>query len=102
LAQTSSGSKRMAQNDGLNRRAFLKNAGLTALVGAVGTDTSLATGSVTARFAPGPNGKYDFDTPYNRIGTDSIKWDSVIRTHGMDHIVGGMGSADMDFEVGPA
>src|SRR5437899_11205017 len=44
LAQTSGWSKRMAQNDGLNRRAFLKNAGLTALAGAVGTGTSLATG----------------------------------------------------------
>ena len=91
----------MAQNDGLNRRAFLKNAGLTALAGAVGTGTSLATGPVTAAFAPGSNGKYDFNTPYNRIGTDSIKWDSVIRTHGMDHIVAGMGIADMDFKCAP-
>jgi cysteine-S-conjugate beta-lyase len=71
---------------------------MTALAGAVGTGTSL-----TAADANGTsNGKYDFDTPYNRIGTDSIKWDSVIRGHHMDRIIAGMGVADMDFKCAPS
>jgi hypothetical protein len=28
------------------------------------------------------DGKYDFDTPYNRFGTDSTKYDSPNRTYG--------------------
>ena len=91
----------MSQHDGLNRRAFLRNAGMTALVGAVGTGGSTAfAGTVTA---PGPsNGKYDFDTPYNRFGTDSTKYDQQIRVYGKDSIQVGMGIADMDFRVAPA
>ena len=90
----------MPQTNGLNRRSFLKSAQMTALAGAVGTGTSLAAAAaVEANGEPG--GKYDFDTPYNRIGTDSIKWDSVIRGHHMDRIVAGMGVADMDFKCAP-
>ncbi len=91
----------MPQKDGLNRRSFLRNAGLTAVVGAVGTRTSLAGGIADAAAEP-MNGKYDFDTPYNRLGTDSVKWDQQVRTLGMDHIVAGMGIADMDFRCAPA
>ena len=46
-------------------------------------------------------GKYDFDTPYNRIGTDCVKWDEAIRDEHMPKIVAGMGIADMDFECVP-
>ena len=61
----------------LNRRSFLKGAGMTALAGAAGA------GTITATAADGPmpymkNGKFDFDTPYSRIGTDSVKFDSQI------------------------
>jgi cystathionine beta-lyase len=49
----------------------------------------------------GAGGKFDFDTPYSRIGTDSVKWDQVVRTNGMDRIVAGMGIADMDFRCAP-
>ena len=35
--------------------------------------------------------KFDFDTPYSRIGTDSVKWDQQIRTFGKDKIDVGMG-----------
>ena len=51
--------------------------------------------------AAGGAGKYDFDTPYNRIGTDCIKWDAQIRLYGREHIAVGMGIADMDFRVAP-
>lgn len=60
---------------------------------------SLAAGSPAAAASAG--GKYDFDTPYNRIGTDSVKWDEPLRDEHMSHIVAGMGIADMDFECAP-
>jgi cystathionine beta-lyase len=46
--------------------------------------------------------RYDFDTPYNRFGTDSVKYDQQIRTFGKDSIQVGMGIADMDFRAAPA
>ncbi|PYQ83482.1 MAG: hypothetical protein DMG03_13595, partial [Acidobacteria bacterium] len=95
----------MSQYDGLNRRAFLRNAGMTALVGAVGPGTSLgAMTGVAAGAAFGAaadTGKYDFDTPYNRLGTDSVKWDQALRQNEMGTIVAGMGIADMDFRCAP-
>ncbi len=76
---------------------------MTALVGAVGTGSSVATvASSTAFGAPDANGKYDFDTPYNRFGTDSTKYDQPIRIYGKDSIQVGMGIADMDFRAAPA
>jgi cysteine-S-conjugate beta-lyase len=90
----------MSQPAGLNRRSFLRNTGLTALVGAVGSGTSL--GATAFEFAPDVNGKFDFDTPVNRLGTDSVKWDQAKRQNNMDTIVAGMGIADMDFNTAPA
>ncbi|PYP39697.1 MAG: hypothetical protein DMD48_05635 [Gemmatimonadetes bacterium] len=93
----------MSQHDGLNRRAFLRNAGMTALVGAVGTNSSAAAVAAGAAFgAPDPHAKYDFDTPYNRFGTDSVKYDQQIRIYGKDSVQVGMGIADMDFRAAPA
>ena len=93
----------MSQHDGLNRRAFLRNAGMTALVGAVGTNSSAAAVAAGAAFgAPDANGKYDFDTPYNRFGTDSTKYDQPNRIYGKGSVEVGMGIADMDFRAAPA
>src|SRR5713101_4636860 len=92
----------MSQHDGLNRRSFLRSAGLTALVGAVGTNSAAAVAAGAAFGAPDANGKYDFDTPYNRFGTDSTKYDQQIRIFGKDSVQVGMGIADMDFRVAPA
>jgi cystathionine beta-lyase len=91
----------MAQHEGLGRRSFLRNAGLTALAGAVGGGGSVATVAAGAVFAA-ENGKFDFDTPYNRFGTDSVKYDQQIRTYGKDSVQVGMGIADMDFRCAPA
>jgi len=91
----------MSHIDGLNRRAFLQNAGMTALLGAMGTGTSLAGEAAGAILDPPAGGKYDFDTPYSRIGTDCVKWDQQIRTYGKDHVAVGMGIADMDFRAAP-
>lgn len=90
-----------SQNDGLNRRAFLRNAGMTALAGAVGTGTSWATAPGTAALKPPADATFDFDTPYSRVGTDCIKWDRQIERFGKDNIVVGMGIADMDFRAAP-
>jgi len=75
---------------------------MTALAGAVTTGTPL--GSVTASaFGAAAGGKFDFDTPYSRLGTDSTKWDAAIRTNDMkDGIIAGMGIADMDFRCAPS
>src|SRR5262245_55820718 len=95
----------MAQTDGLNRRSFLRNAGLTALVGAVGSGTSLGGATAAAAALAGEadaNGKFDFDTPYSRLGTNSVKWDQALRQNEMGTIVAGMGIADMDFRCAPS
>jgi cystathionine beta-lyase len=105
----------MSQAAGLDRRSFLKNAGLTALAGAVGTTgVSLTVGAVATAASPAPVGnagnagtaepgaKFDFDTPFSRIGTDSTKWDRQIEVYGKDNIAVGMGIADMDFKAAPA
>src|SRR5438876_10522135 len=87
----------MAQMNGLNRRHFLRSAGLTAIAGAVGTPASLRTVAASA-FEAAPNGKFDFDTPYNRLGTDSTKLDAAVRTNNMEYGINAcMGIADMDF-----
>jgi cystathionine beta-lyase len=92
----------MSHNDGLNRRAFLKNAGMTALVGAaVGSGTSVATAAAGIAVAAS-NSKFDFDTPYNRFGTDSTKYDQQARIYGKENIQVGMGIADMDFRAAPS
>jgi cystathionine beta-lyase len=53
--------------------------------------------------APAPviDGKYDFDTLFNRIGSDCWKWDGALHDEHMSHIVAGMGISDMDFRCGP-
>ena len=90
----------MAQHRGLNRRAFLQTAGLTALAG-----TSLGAGQAPAgvpRATRAPsNTRYNFDELYSRIGTDCTKYDGQIRIHGKEIEVG-MGIADMDFRAAPA
>jgi len=92
----------MTKSVGLNRRNFLKSASMTALAGAVGAGAAGA--ATTAAAATGTpylrNGKYDFDTPYSRIGTDCVKWDSQITECG-DKVKVGMGIADMDFRAAP-
>lgn len=87
----------MPQNQDLSRRAFLTAAGVSALAGAAGTVSPLGAAPIEAAAT-----KFDFDTPYSRIGTDSTKWDQQIRTYGKENIQVGMGIADMDFRAAPA
>jgi cystathionine beta-lyase len=90
----------MAQSaGGFDRRSFLRNAGLTALAGAVGPGASLRAAAAPA--AEPSNGRYDFDTVYSRIGTNCTKWDRQIGLYGKENIAVGMGIADMDFRTAP-
>ena len=86
----------------LNRRRFMHGAGAAGLAGMFGT--SSATRQALADTTQSPpyliNGRYDFDTPYSRIGTDSTKWDYQIDLFG-DGIKVGMGIADLDFRAAP-
>ena len=91
----------MSMLHGLNRRAFLRNAGLTALAGAAAGHPLTAAESAAALQVPS-NGTFDFDTIYNRFGTDSTKFDQQIRVYGKDSVQVGMGIADIDFKAAPA
>jgi cystathionine beta-lyase len=84
----------------LDRRGFLKSAGVTALFGAVGVEGASATGVGRALTRLAPRGTFDFDAPFDRIGTDCTKWDGAIADFG-DRIEVGMGIADMDFAAPP-
>ncbi|MDP6609669.1 MAG: hypothetical protein QF463_11435, partial [Vicinamibacterales bacterium] len=92
----------MAEMVQLNRRMFLKSAGMTALAGAATSGTSLVAPVAAATPAQMGNSDFDFDTPYDRVGTDSSKWDGIMRTYGAENIRVAMGVADMDFKCAPA
>ena len=93
----------MVNDGGLNRRSFLKNAGLTAVLAGSGSPLDRLK---LAEDTDGKEGhsqqqvKYDFDAVYDRVGTDSVKWDRARQTHGSGLDVG-MGIADMDFRAAP-
>ena len=94
----------MSQPNGLNRRAFLRNAGSIALAGAAAGSRSPLAASAQADVLqqPSADGKFDFDTVYNRFGTDSTKFDQQIRVYGADSVQVGMGIADIDFRAAPS
>lgn len=90
----------MPKHHGFGRRSFLQNAGMTALLGAVSGGAPGVAAAAARGMAPGT--KFDFDTPYNRFGTMSVKYDSIIRQYGKDSIQVGMGIADIDFKAAPS
>ncbi len=89
----------MSRTNGLDRRAFLRRAGATAVIGAVGAKDALAFEPSDAP-SPGARQEYNFDEIYDRVGTDCTKWDGAIASFGEDIEVG-MGIADMDFRAAP-
>ena len=91
----------MSQNLWLNRRTFIRNAGMTALVGAASSGSSLASPMTNLPSWQTGSTAYDFDTVYDRVGTNSIKWDAAIARYGRENIDVGMGIADMDFQAPP-
>ena len=91
----------MAKSAGINRRTFIKNASITAFAGATG---GIATGSTVASAASSSkmaNGKYDFDTVYDRVDHNTARWDSPPKSYPEGTFKYGMGVASMDFECAP-
>jgi len=82
----------LSGKDGFDRRTLLGSAWNIALAGA--NFPLLAADASSGE-------KFDFDAPYNRFGTDSVKWDAQVRRYGKDSIVAGMGISDTDFRTAP-
>ncbi len=81
-----------------SRRTFLRRAGTTAVLGAVGAQSNL-TGAQQLPAADSAQ-TFDFDEIYDRRGSESIKWDRTIE--GVEEVIEvGMGIADMDFRAAP-
>ena len=74
---------------------------MTALVGAASSGSSLASPMMNVPSGQMGSTTYDFDTVYDRVGSDSVKWDSAIARYGRENIDVGMGIADMDFQAPP-
>jgi cystathionine beta-lyase len=89
----------MRPDRGVDRRTFLRGAGATAILGAVGARPALASELLGNRLTPGQQA-FDFDEVYSRVGTDCTKWDGAISDYG-ESIQVGMGIADMDFRAAP-
>lgn len=86
----------------LNRRDFMKSAGVTAIAGATATVANQATAQTASDTYPRlANGNYDFDTVYNRVGSNCSRWDSPPRNYPNGEFEYGMGVASMDFECAP-
>jgi len=91
----------MSERLWLNRRAFLRGAGVTALAGAANSGPSLVTPVRADSLDQAGSTNYDFDTVYDRVGQNSVKWDAAIARYGRENIDVGMGIADMDFQAPP-
>ncbi len=78
---------------------------MTAMAGAI-AGAAPARAAEVALGAPAAaddvNGKFDFDTVYDRFGSKSVKFDQQIRVYGKDSVDVGMGIADMDFRAAPS
>jgi cystathionine beta-lyase len=90
------------QNHGHDRRSFLRNAGLGASVLALQPLLASVSREADAANVKRAGNGFDFDTPFNRLGTDSVHWDLPKRTENMAKIIAGMGVADMDFRCAPS
>lgn len=98
---------------GLDRRTFLRNslrsASAAALAGATGGAATLASAQDGGNGNSQPstsiprlaNGRFDFDTPYNRVGSNCSRWDSPPENYPDGVFKYGMGVASMDFECAP-
>ncbi len=94
----------MSETVWFNRRMFLRGAGAAALASAAtGGASMLRPTPAAAAASPAQDGSggFDFDAPYDRIGTDSNKWDKIREDYGPENIKVAMGVADMDFKCAP-
>jgi cystathionine beta-lyase len=79
----------------------MKGAGLTALAGAAGTLAGMPTIATAQSARRMGNGRYDFDTVYDRIGSNCSRWDSPPKRYDAGKVRYAMGVATMDFEAAP-
>ncbi len=90
----------MTEGIQLNRRMFLKGAGAAAVASAATGGASMVPPAAASPLQDNP-GPFDFDTPYDRVGTDCNKWDKIREDYGPENIQVAMGVADMDFKCAP-
>ena len=90
----------MPHDNGIDRRKFLKGAGLTALAGATGSSTAVIADDDTGDglFHHDP---FDFDEVYHRSGTNCSRWDTPASKYPNGEFKYGMGVATTDFQVAP-
>ena len=89
----------MLNDTKLNRRFFMKGVGATAVLGsAVGTVPVSAAGMGQSMSM---STTINFDEGYNRVGTNSIKFDLIKMFNPGKQLDVGMGIADMDFRTMP-
>ncbi|MEQ8955383.1 MAG: aminotransferase class I/II-fold pyridoxal phosphate-dependent enzyme, partial [Gammaproteobacteria bacterium] len=91
----------MAQLGSLTRRSFIKNVGVTALAGAAGTGAATAANAQSSSRKLSNSGPFDFDTVYDRVGSNCSRWDGPPRNYPDGVFKYGMGVASMDFECAP-
>jgi len=95
----------MKSNTDINRRFFIKGTGVAALVGtATLTGCAEQTGSEPKQVTDEEITSYEkvnFDAGYNRVGTNSIKFDMIKMFNPDNQLDVGMGIADMDFRTLP-
>jgi cystathionine beta-lyase len=94
----------MLDSKKLSRRKFIRHTGAAALTGAAGslaTTIPQATAQSRSEALSIPrlaDGRYDFDTPYERVGSNCRRWDLPARLYPDGEFKYGMGIASMDFE----
>lgn len=88
----------MSNDWGLNRRKFLKGAGMTALATAAPATAIADDDEGKPLFR---SGNYDFETVYDRAGQNCARWDSPAKRYPGGEFRYGMGVATMDFECAP-
>ena len=87
----------------LGRRAFLRNASVAALASGTAATTLFSESQAqgTARTMAHTGMRFDFDTPYNRVGSSCARWDGAARGYPEGVFKYGMGVASQDFECAP-
>ena len=79
----------------LDRRFFMKSVGATAVLGSTLNILPTVAGE------EGQSTSIDFDAGYNRVGTNSVKFDMIKMFNPGKQLDVGLGIADMDFRTLP-
>jgi len=88
----------MSNDSGLNRRNFLRGAGMAAVASAAPVTVIADDDDGAPLFR---NGNYDFEAVYDRTDQNCARWDSPASRYPGGEFKYGMGVATMDFECAP-